>query len=291
MTKEQFDEILKTSVNSTDVKQLLATTKMVASAGNPYFICDFAEYVDLSGVAGAMEILEDVMLEYKDPYHPYEFAFCMADSEREFNLSKFEANVIASGNAKLMYYFMGYVKGCNIMDMTMALLKTGCSKWIEHYIENEEIPKMEDADVIFNAFKKAKQTSYIPPCLKPIFDKHEGDFSKVQAEVKNSGDAYLMTELAEHFEQADREGLLQEALETKDILNVYEYGCSVPGAPVDAIAEKIVERGVSKLMWYVAEYTDWGCEKLMLGALRQSGNDKYITKIEEKFIPQDIEQI
>ncbi|MCL2539842.1 MAG: hypothetical protein FWE53_00195 [Firmicutes bacterium] len=295
---------------------LLQKASEIAHGLDPYAICDFAEMLpgpfnqdkEITGV------LEDAILRYseknKDPYHAYEYAFCMADNGVRITLDEFEKNVIRSGNVKLIDYFKDFVNGANKRDLAAAkqiieqeLASTGrLPKSLRYIGENEK--GLVSGDMNYWT----------------ISMKSPDDIAKLAINGKS---AYTMTEAAEHLSNPDMfenikaktlynlrrvpypyyytkfDGqrcpsefsakevnvleLWEEVKKTGDILNGYEFGCSVPsvldkhtaGIVVNEAADWIASGDQPKLMYYAIAYTDWNKDEQMLEALgSKSKTDK-----------------
>lgn len=241
MTKEQFKQLLKLSIESNDVSTVLTAARRVASSKNPQFICDFAEYVELADHPIIMEILEESMLAYGDPNHAYEMAFCMQFAgKKNFNLRKFEDFILASEDDKLIGYFKeGYVKGANLERMKVS--------------SQPRLPKVLQGNAL------------------------NGGVLVAQARFAAQKNSYALTSLANHFpNEIDSKAMHEQIFEIGDDLNTYEFGCSFANAGKRSVTRKVVEGGSAKLMWYIAEYTDWNYEQRLLEEIEKTGNKKYI---------------
>jgi hypothetical protein len=78
---------------------------------------------------------------------------------------------------------------------------------------------------------------------------------------------------AEMFEDA--------MLATGDILHIYEFGASVPGANIRKIENAAIESEMPKYMYYVAAYVEGADIGRLYRSIQDSGNQKYIDKMED----------
>ncbi len=289
MTKERLIEIIEECNRTDNIDLIIARTKEVVATRNPYFICDFAEFVTKSDHPQVMPKLEDGMIATGDLVHCYEFAFCMADHDKKFNLTRFEDLMIENKMAKLQYYFMECVKGRNGKKLFNSFVFCAPSKWLKAFEENKELACLNTAynDQWLPAF-----TSYIE-CKEENTRNKEGfeaRIARVKAALK-SGNPLEINNAAEYDAESEEEiqELFEAMMATDDLLHIYELYCSVP-ALTDNQRTIILDYmrnsdqlNSAKYMYYVCAYTDLSAKEVakMLESAKKTGNKEYIEKIEQ----------
>ncbi len=290
MNKERLIEIIEECNHTNDINVVIERAKEIAATKNPYHICDFAEFVTLSDHPTVMPILEDGMFATEDIVHCYEFAFCMADHGKKFNLKRFEDLIIDNDMAKLQYYFLECVKGCNTYNLFEAFKCCAPSKWLKAFAENEEVAQYNTAqndeylpNLIFwreNDEEKVKQ--------EPNYPEKK---AKVIKDAIKSRKPLSINDAAEYYAETPEEvnALFEAMMATDDLLHIYELYCSVPALTEEqkAIILDYIKNNnylnSAKYMYYISEYTDLPAKEVakMLKAAQKTGNTKYIKKIEK----------
>jgi len=302
MTKEEFEKIKTSCLISDDQDYILEQAKLVAESQNPYFICDFPEYIQKEKLTReVMKVLEDGILETKQPIPIYEFMFEMTDFGIEtFDIKRFEDEIIKLNNPKLLYYTIIFIKGANVPKMLDALCKTQNEKYItlakEDYEESynkEEYPEEEVfTKEYYKQLEASKEKHYFPESLTkysdPLF------LTDFVINVLEKGNAYEIIELADYIEYLKDYKKLDEASSTKylkqtqqkieeknDPLHSYEYAWSINSSDKDALSEIVIKSENPKLMYYFREIPGANKEKLEQ-AIENTGNQRYIDKINEE---------
>jgi len=227
-------------------------------------------------------------LQRGDLIHCYEFAFCMADHDKHFNLKKFEELIAVNDLAKIEYYFLECVKGTDVDKMTKAMLKTNNKKWIKAYIENKELEK-PFSELDLNRYYNCLRDDYLPQKL----EKYRENFAQAEEDAIKSKNPLFINKVMEYCQPVNIDRLFNAMMATDELLHIYEMYCSVPSL-TEAQRNTILEymKNNSKLnsakyMYYVCAYTDLAREKQleMLEAAKRTGNEKYIKKIESVLKP------
>lgn len=285
MTQEEFKKILKNCMATNDITIVARGAMEVAESDNPYFICDFAEFVPLSDDPSIMPILEDGMIATGDVYHCYEFAFCMADHDKKFNLPRFEDLMIQGKRGKILYYFLECVKGANIEKVTNGFLQTTDDRWLQEYLNNDEILKIHSEEDL--PYLCQEDTLFKKYLVAYKLEGHENEIgfpAALSIEAENSKDPEFITTAGEYYHN-DR--LFNAIMATDDLLHIYEYYCAVPNLSEQEksiILDYLKNNNYinsAKYMYYVSEYTDLPADQVeeMLKAAKKTGNQEYIEKI------------
>jgi len=247
---------------------------MNKNGNNPYFICHWAESMPGIDTKESIETLENAIIATEDIVHIYEFMFLMADMGIEnFDIERFEDIIIASKNPKLMYYILDYVPGVNEKKLLKALCDTKCEKYLLLASANHIIPQ----EVLIEAHRH----NFVPEALK-VQLKRGGKYT-TQWNVISSKNPYLINEFAEYYghdEDINFDALQNAMINTGDILHIYEFACSVPGADKEKIVDIIIQRKMVKYMYYCYEYLEGADKEKLKEAIKESGNQKYIDKMQ-----------
>ena len=286
-------------VMSKDYLYVYKRAKGVANSKNPFLICDFAENVALADDPNIMQLLEDGIIGCNDIYHEYEFAFAMADSgKKNFNLNRFEKRIRESGIAKIMYYCLECLVGCDCDEMEKALIKTKDAKYIELFMNNDEVDHRHSRSWYENKLSKIKEENeleskrYLPKQLTTIaedlnvIDTNENDEELLtKSSDKNSNNYNPMhINMCAEYTDCDRRDAFDLMMNSDNILHIYEYYCSVADdSEKDVIYEYILNSGYAKIMYYMIAWTDLDLNrcKEMLIEIENTCNKKYIEKAVE----------
>lgn len=286
-------------VRSDDYHYAYKRAMEVANSGNPFLICDFAENVPLADNHNIMQLLEDGIIACNDIYHEYEFAFTMADSGKKcFNLNRFEERIMKSGVAKIMYYCLECLVGCNCDKMEQALIKTKDAKYIELFMNNDEVAHRHDKSWYKNKLNEIKEENksegkrYLPKQLTSIANNldvlttNENDEELlISSSDANSSDYNPMhINMCAEYTDCNRRRAFELMMNSGNILHIYEYYCSVANdKEKDVIYQYVLKSGYAKIMYYMIAWTDLDvdrCEE-MLSEIEKLRNKKYIEKAVE----------
>ena len=281
--------------------KLLGLAQTVARSKNPYYICDFAEYVDSADSPLVMPILQKAMEETGDIVHIYEFAFLMADCERTaVDYESLQNLIIESEDPKLICYSAEYVPTFDQKALAQGMIRCGNEKWLTHYIESvgfyagvqnesEQERENQKSALVAKLLFEQERGYKIP---KQISDNYEGGtIIGIAHNVLSAGVPYHINTFAEN--DAELYGLTPEVqaefirpfeeamISTGDILHIYEFGASVPGADIRMIEDAVIESGMAKYMYYVGAYVPGADAERMLEEIKKTGNKKYVQKMEE----------
>lgn len=324
MLKYEFNKILrKCTGKNENKKDLLRYAKRVAETGNPYFICDFCEYVEAVDDPDIMPFLQKAMENCGDIVHIYEFAFLMADCGRQcVDYKSLQDIIIASEDPKLIAYCSEYVPTFDQKALADGMIKCGNVKWLEHYIEAKgyyagvenasEKEKISQKQRLLKSFELARkrETRFFPPkSVTDVYGILGKDLEQMRKDVLKSKNPYLINEMAENWEatlyetplyiiEKEKQIRMPEHLrtqsyaecieeyadamiETGDILHIYEFGASVPGAPIRKIEDAAIEIGMAKYMYYVGAYVPGANVGRLLKSIEKTGNKKYIEKMKD----------
>lgn len=293
MTNEQIALIIDSCNKTDDLDFVIKCAKDVVKTKNPYHICDFAEFCRHSDNPQVMPILEGGMFATGDLIHCYEFAFCMADHDKNFNLKKFEELIIINELAKIEYYFLECVKGTNVDKITKNFLSTKNKKWIKAYVENDELDKPYN-NLDLQKYCNCLQDDYLPKRL----EKYRNNPQLAEEDAIKSKDPLFINEVMEYCRPVNLDKLFEAMMATDDLLHIYEMYCSV--SDLTEVQKNIVleymknnkHLNSAKYMYYICAYTDLAREKQieMLEAAKRTGNEKYIKKIETVIKPVGIKK-
>lgn len=288
MENLEFNNILRTCKQTNDLRVVLQGTLEVAKSKNPYFICDFAEEVELADHPEIMPILQKAMVETNDYVHIYEFAFLTNDMKKKHvDNDKLLQQIVLSFNPKLMAYSIEFVPELNKEVLLDALGECGNEKWIEHVLSQENLfdgieenKKQELLEKLKNRYDLVKGKIVYPECVKVMEDYSPEVVAKA---ALNSGNAYVINEVAENMiaGNGDVDEFLDKIIETGDILHIYEFGASVPGANIAKVEQAAIDSGMPKYMYYVGAYVPGADTEKMLDAIKKTKNKKYIEKMQE----------
>lgn len=276
----------------TSRKRLIEIANNIADSRDPYAICDFCEWVDRADDEEIMPILQYAIEAINDPVHLYEYAYLMSACDKKFvDYEALQKKIINYGNPKLICYSSEYVYKFDQKELALGMIKHGNEKWLKHYIEAKGYDAgLEDASKDLKDAQKqallAKLKSeedkgyYIPKSVTKKFKgKSRADYINAVIESK---DPYLINELAEneatlymltpnvlsnfirHFENAQ--------IKTNEMLHIYEFGASVPGADVKMIEDAAINSEMPKYMYYVGAYVPGADCKKMLKGIRECKN-------------------
>ena len=237
---------------------------------DPYSICDYLVEKGNSLTRDCMSALEDAIARTRDILQIYEFLFLAADKKIDIDRKKFEGIIMESGNAKLMYYCLVFVPGTDIEKMLNALLDTKNAMYIEDLRSEECQEAIGDIKFLVENYKKklaeAKDFTYFPRSLEQ-FGNFETPVEELKEKVKEKGEPYLITELANYLEYLKKyknkdyslDDLTTAILKCNDPMNLYEYISSV-GAVKDkkpfirAVNEQRKSR--IKFLKYIKKYVE-----------------------------------
>jgi len=237
----------------------------VAMSGDPYLICDFAESVPLADDPEIMETLEYGIQRCNDIYHEYEFAFTMADSGKKyFNQKLFEKRFRESGIAKIMYYCMECLAGCDVREMESALMGTKDTKYIEHLMNNEEVDRKhshfwyKSAIENFTREQQASGKRYLPKQLETLVrglnvTKDDSNDEYLLINAGNQGENNynpMHVNMCAEYTNCDKDKAFHLMMESDDILHIYEYYCSAATEEQkEEIFENVTKSGYAKVMY------------------------------------------
>lgn len=284
----EFKQILNNCKKSKDLGAVIDGVTRVAQSKNPYFICDFAEEVALADTPEVMQILQDAMLETGDYVHIYEFAFLTNDMEmKHIDNDALLKAIIESCNPKLMAYSIEYVPALRKEVLLYALGEYGNKKWIEHILSQEgvfddleESVRQEILERLQFRYEQVKDKTVYPACVQDL----EGYDAETLAQIAlQSNNAYVINEVAENVvaERGDVDPFLDKIIETGDILHIYEFGASVPGADISKVQQAAINSGMPKYMYYVGAYVPGADAEKILEAIKKTKSEKYIEKMQE----------
>ena len=281
---------LEPAVRSKDLKFVKDCAELAVESRNPFLICDFAEFVPLADTPEIMKLLEDGMIACGDIYHEYEFAFCMADAGKKcFDLKRFEQRFRESGIAKIMYYCMECLVGCDISAMEDSLMDTKDTKYIQLFMENEDIPKQHSKfwykSAIENFDREHAETSYgkyLPNELnvETVYGGDDAILAYAVDESNRLGNPMLIN-MAGEYTDCDKRDAFWHMINCMNLLHTYEYYCSAANeGQKDYIFNLILDSGYAKIMYYMIAWTDLPLDKCykMQQAIELTDNEKYITK-------------
>lgn len=280
-------------IKSTDKELVKQRAIEATQTGDPFVICDFAEFVPLADTPEVMKILEDGMIACGDIYHEYEFAFCMADSNKKnFNLKRFEEHFRECGIAKIMYYCMECLKGCDLIAMEDALMSTKDTKYIEHLMNNEEVDRQHSSYWYKSAIEnfervheKSAYGKYLPNdiAVETVYGDDDAILAYAIDKSQQTGNPMYINMAAEYTDCNKRDAL-GFMMSSNNILHIYEYYCSAATeGQKDVIFDYILNSGYAKIMYYMIAWTDLPVDKcyIMLDAIEATGNKKYYEKARE----------
>ena len=277
----------------------------VAKTKNPYYICDFMEYVDLADNPEIMPILQNAMEATGDIVHIYEFSYLAGDLKREaVDYNRLQQLIIESKNPKLICYSAEYVPQFSRYELGYALSECGNYKWCKYWTENESLRGVGSGRWVYTAsyiykrinFRKEMQKDIIfyPEVCKVTMNNGVGisqdTITDIESYALTSNNPYLINETAENIllryedENVRREKVIDFELAevaTGDILHIYEYGASVPMADPVLIENAAIASNMPKYMYYVACYVPNANVEKMREAIYTTGNNRYIEKIDE----------
>ncbi len=290
---------LQDCIKSKDYAYVYKRAQEVAKSRNPFVICDFAENVPLADDYEIMELLEDGMIACDDIYHEYEFAFALADSGKKcFNLKRFEKRFRKSGIAKIMYYCLECLVGCDTAKMETALMETRDTKYIELFMNNDEVGHEHSGYWYMHAIEnfkreeKSKGIRYVPKQLATLV-------RGLNVVKDNTNDAYLLVNAGNEYDKdynpmhinmcaeytdCDKERAFELMMASDNILHIYEYYCSAASEEEkDVIYLYVLNSEYAKIMYYMIAWTDLPLDKCneMLDAIEKTRNKKYIEKAKE----------
>ena len=285
MTQANFKKLLEETKNSTSVSVVLANAKKVAETGNPYYICDFVEYVDLADSDMIMPILQAAIEKTKDYVHIYEFLFLTADCDKKaVNYERLVDLIIESKNPKLMAYTLEYVGDLYIDKerLLVKLVENVNAKWYDF--------ALREVNTIDNKVLKAELLAALK-IRKEMIDsgKFKEDFLKgktpesVIRTASKSKSSYEINTVAETLtDDIEDMSVLEDAIiNLGDILHIYEFGASVDGANIKKIEDAAIKSKMPKYMYYVGAYVPGANQERMYREIAKTGNKKYLEKMEE----------
>ncbi len=301
MERKEFEKIIEICNSEGAVFETVHHfATLVAETKDPYLICDFCEYVDAADNADIMPILQNAILQEKNPLHWYEFAYLMCDCGRK-NVDYVELQKKIEGlkDPKLIAYCREFVPAFDGNSLDEAMCECANYKWIMAYknlLHFDDMSTWGDENPWFASLyykshdlEDQKNEGYdkVPRIVKnSVFSGPAFRMFDAYNIAKRGDNPYFTTTFAEFYCKGDKysETLkeLQEATEKSgDVLSVYEFGASVDGANIRRVENFAIKSGMAKYMYYVGAYCPDANLDRMLRHIKRTGNQKYIKKMEE----------
>lgn len=294
MDRFEFNQLLHQAMASRDREEVKGLAKVVAATANPYYVCDFCEYVDAADDPEIMPILQRAIEICGDPMHVYEFAFLMCDCDKKcVDYGRLQDMLISVQSPKILSYCAEYVPAFDRRALVSAIAECGDEKWTKHMYVTLGRELDDDARAALLQRLNAVRGLVIYPKSLERLQLPCKSYLEVLNCVCWRDDLYAMTEAAENLgvpmgvELRDMLGSMVRRYEEQGersrggILHIYEYGASVEGADIELVMRAAEKSGMAKYMYYVGAYVPNADGQRMLDAIKRTGNKKYIEMMEE----------